>query len=145
MLVTCKQCGVSFADSLGQCISCGAAFVPSASESEEVARSAAVRMLESEASKKDVRRRLVDELRLGEMQAEQVLSDAVRVVRERAKSQGRAIASSGFLLLLIALGVLFLTGGRLLTIGCFAFGGVMVLVGGIKASTGWNLTGHDDG
>lgn len=145
MLVTCRKCGVSFAGGFPRCVSCGEVFAPTESETQELAGAAAVQMLEKGLREREVRRSLVEDYGLPQIDVDFVMADAVATLRQRGKSQGRAIAGSGLALLSIAFAAWIFTGGHLIATGCLALGASMVVLGGIKAWTGWNLTGNDDG
>lgn len=144
MLVQCGSCGVSFDHSMGRCIACGSEYVPTRDELLEQMRVRAVNLLESGAKCGDAVRDIEESAGLSHVESQEVVRDAVGRLRTRSRQQGRHIAASGIVLLAIALGVYVLFQGLVIATGCIALGGVMVLIGVLKAATGWNLTGHDD-
>jgi hypothetical protein len=144
MLVTCSQCGVGFDHALGRCIACGAEYAPSGEERVAVLTHDAEGWLQRRSRPAVVVRRLIDEFGVDEAEASLIVQRANRTLRDESRRHGAYVATSGIVLLLIAGAVHFLTVGSIIAIGCLALGGAMVVIGGLKAFTGWNITGHDD-
>ena len=143
MLVQCRNCGVSYAASIGRCVVCGAEYVPTREELLASATVDAQNKLRSGARRPALREYLSD-YGLSDQEIDSVLIQARRRLREESRQQGRHIAASGITLLFAAAGVFIFSGGFLMATGFLALGGIMVGIGTIKSLTGWNITGHDD-
>ena len=144
MLVKCRNRGVEFDHKLGRCVACGTVPEPTDEERAAALVEDATAWLADGARPALARKRLIDEFRLPERLAEDVLADARAVRKAKARSHGRRLVTSGVVLLVIAVGVFLFTGGLAVASGCLALGVLMVLFGEIKIVTGWNITRHDE-
>lgn len=151
MLVTCKNCGVSFAPSLVKCVACGVEHVPSAEERAASLTVEAEQWLQAGGRRQQVLDRLTGELGCANRDAEEILSRAIQGIRRRSRQQGRHMILSGVVLLVgaalvsvLTLALAFASGVFVVASGLLLWGALLIVFGTIKATTGWNITGHDD-
>lgn len=145
MLAECGEGGVQFDHAMQRCIACDATYQPNGEERQAVLARDAEAWLREKLKPNIVLMRLIEESGTSESEADTNLEAARHVLRKGSKQQGAWIASSGLVLLGIAAAVHLLTLGFRIAIGCLAFGIPMVLLGLLKATNGWNITGNDDG
>ena len=147
MLVTCGKCGVGFDHKMGRCTACGTDLnVTGEDRIVLLAEEAAIR-LRSGIRRDAVRASLTGEHGLADLEAEEVMKRAGATLKHEARSHGRHVVVSGFILLAVAAVVYVIPFpfGRLIAVGSLALGSAMIVLGEIKVMTGWNITGRDDG
>jgi hypothetical protein len=144
MLVACNHCGISFDHALGRCVACGSEYVPTTEEKLALLTADVEDWLRSGAGRTQVFDCLTGEYDLSEQDAQTVVSAARQALRRDSRRHGQYIAGSGVVLLIVALLVYLFTGGLVVATGCLIVGGAMLVLGLLKAATGWNLTGRDD-
>jgi hypothetical protein len=134
---------VQYAPSFGHCIACGADYRPSEEEERAVLVDQAVAALVEGETLQDIKRRLVAESNLSELQSEEIAAAALGMYRTKMRHRGRQMSGTGFGVLLLGGVLTVFSGGFVgLKAGPLALGFALLVTGILMPWTGRNLAGR---